>query len=240
MDRLERELGRIRRGRDVVREGALQTGVDGLDALLGGGFPRGHVIVLHGPTGTLKTSLALATLAHNAGEDGRRLYISLEEGRESLQRTMQGLGLPAEDFIVDLATMRAEHDVGEEVRDWFQILLSYLQRRVGEGLDLLVIDPLDALFALAPFAPPRQELFQFFNFLREAGVTALLITEEPGFVHQEDRLADGVLQTAEREGKNGRVDLLLRCTKLRHGAHSRDHHRLELLDGRLVVSPLGE
>lgn len=239
MDRLERRVEDALRRREAPEPGRVRTHVEGLDALLGGGLPPGHVVLLWGPTGTLKTSLALHILAQNRDRGRRRLYLSLEEGRESLHRTLRGLGLPPEDFIVDLATMRLEHGLGDDPRDWLEILMSYLRRKVEEGLDLLVIDPLDALYPETPLPLLRRELFQFFTFLRETGVTSLLVYERPEFLHQEDRLADGLLEVEEREEENGRVSLWLRCAKMRHARHSRDYHRLEVADGRVVVAPLG-
>jgi circadian clock protein KaiC len=236
MDRLEERVEAALRGRPGPSEGRIPTGVEGLDDLLGGGLPAGHVVLLHGPPGTLKTSLALTVLARNEERAGRRLYLSLEEGRESLLRTMRGLGLPEEDFLVDLATMRLEHGLAEGGRDWLPILMSYLRHKMDAGLDLLAIDPLDALYPMTALPSPRQDLFQFFTFLREAGLTTLLVYEEPAFLHREDLLADGVLETEEREGADGRISLSIRCPKMRHTGHSRDRHRLELREGRLLVA----
>ncbi|MFQ6013020.1 MAG: RAD55 family ATPase [Thermoplasmata archaeon] len=238
LDDLEEQLEEAARHVARSATGLVPTFVEGLDTALGGGIPEGHVVLLHGPTGTMKTSLALYVLAKNRAQGMRCLHLTLEEDRASLRRTLAGLGLEREDFIVDIATLRAEHGLAEEAGDWLDILLGYLERKAQDGLDLLALDPLDALFDMARIRAPRQALFRFFRFLRDAGITALLIIEDGAFPYGEDRVADGVLEVAPRELEGGLVALWIRCVKLRHAAHSRDFHRLEFRDGVFRARPL--
>lgn len=238
LDQLEAQLEEAARRESRPSEGQVPTFVEGLDAALGGGIPQGHVVLLHGSPGTMKTSLALYVLAKNQARGIRCLHLTLEEDRGSLLRTLTGLGLEAEDFIVDIATLRAEHGLAEEAGDWLDILLAYLERKAQDGLDLLAIDPLDALFDMAQIRAPRQALFRFFRFLRTAGITTLLIGEDGDFPYGEDRLTDGLLEVAQRELESGLVALWIRCVKMRHATHSRDFHRLEFREGAFRARPL--
>ncbi len=239
LDRLETQLEEAARREGRPTAGVIPTFVEGMDAMLGGGLPAGHVVFLQGPSGTMKTSLTLAILALNKAEGRRCLHLTLEEDRESLRRTMAGLGLDGEDFIVDIATLRAEHDLAEEPRDWLDILQSYLEKRLEEGgLDLLAIDPFDSLYAMGEIAAPRKALFRFFRFLRGAGITALLLFEDDTFLHREDRVADGILKVTQKHLEGGVVALWMRCIKMRHAVHSRDFHRLEFREGRFLARPL--
>ncbi len=238
LDQLETQLEEAARRETRPSAGQLPTFVEGLDAALGGGIPKGHVVLLHGPAGTMKTSLALYILAKNQAQGLRCLHLTLEEDRKSLRRTLAGLGIGTEDFIVDIATLRAEHGLADEAGDWLDILLTYLERKAQDGLHLLAIDPLDALFDMAQIRAPRKALLRFFRFLREAGITALLIVEDDAFPHGEDRVADGVLEITQRELESGLVALWMRCVKMRHAVHSRDFHRLEYRDGAFRARPL--
>ncbi len=238
LDELETQLEEAAQREAKPSEGQVPTFVEGLDGALGGGIPEGHVVLLHGPTGTMKTSLALYLLAKNQAAGLRCLYLTLEENRGSLRRTLSGLGLEPEDFIVDSATLRAEHGLAEETGDWLDILLAYLERKAQDGLDLLALDPLDALFDMARIRAPRQALFRFFRFLRDAGITTLLIVEDDAFPRGEDRVADGVLEVTQRELEGGLVSLWMRCVKMRHADHSRDFLRLEFRDGAFRARPL--
>ncbi|HKZ47196.1 MAG TPA: ATPase domain-containing protein [Thermoplasmata archaeon] len=224
--------------------GRLRTFVEGFDEALEGGIPRGHVVLVAGPSGSLKTTLCLQMVARHRAQGTPGLYLSLEESRESLTRTLQRLGLGAEgDFIVDVGRMRLEHEAAQDARDWFSILRDYLQRRTErEPIGLLVIDPVNSLYSLSAMENPRRELFEFFAFLKGLGITSLLVCEseenEVAFRHQEDFLADGTLTLSFRDA-SGRVDLVLRCAKMRHTLHSRDPYRITLAGGTLTASPVG-
>ena len=72
-------------GETIKKELSLAaTGVHGLDAILGGGFPRHHVYLVQGDAGTGKTTLALQFLLTGllAGEAG--LFVTLAESRSEL------------------------------------------------------------------------------------------------------------------------------------------------------------
>lgn len=223
--------------------GRVPTHVAGLDANLEGGIPRGHVVLLAGPTGAMKTSLALYMLTRNRAAGLRGVYVTLEEGRDSIAQTMRRLGLgDSEDFIVDIGRLRLEHAGAEEVRDWIQILRDYLvRRREREAIGIVVIDSLNALAALAGMRKPRSELFHFLNFLRSLGLTTVLVTErEPTLATSDgevDFLADGVLELRFSGAGEGRVQLLIRCVKMRHTNHSRDYFVLTYGDKRFVARP---
>jgi KaiC/GvpD/RAD55 family RecA-like ATPase len=225
--------------------GRIPTHVAGLDGALEGGIPRGHVVLLSGPTGAMKTSLALYVLTRNRAAGVRGLYVTLEEGRDSIVHTMRRLGLgDTEDFIVDIGRLRLEHAGAEEVRDWTQILRDYLvRRREREPIGLVVIDSLNALAALAGIRRPRSELFHFLNFLRSLGLTTILIVERDGpsspVEEEVDFLADGVLELRFSGAGQGRVHLLLRCVKMRHTNHSRDYYVLSFGERRFAARPYG-
>ena len=57
----------------------VKTGVVGLDAILGGGIPRGNVIVVEGPAGSGKTTLGLEFIYRGATDFGEPGLIVLFE-----------------------------------------------------------------------------------------------------------------------------------------------------------------
>src|SRR3989304_560897 len=71
-----------------------ETGIPGLDSLLGGGIPSGRVVIVLGEPGAGKTTLCSLFLANGYtkyNESG--VYVSLEESRDHLFREMRRFGI---------------------------------------------------------------------------------------------------------------------------------------------------
>jgi circadian clock protein KaiC len=231
-------------GRHAMHPSKIRTHIEGFDEVVGGGISRGHVTILSGPSGTMKTSIALNMLQKNSKDGLGVLYITLEETRESLLETMRSLGMNSDntDFIVDIGRLRSEHEEAEETGNWIQVLEDFIsKRKKTHDVDLLVVDSLTALYSLAELNNPRKELFHFFSFLRDSETTSLFIFDsnrEGGFSNREDSIADASFHISFRESSNGSVGLALRCIKLRHSEHSMDYHQLRFENGRFFIDPL--
>src|SRR6266704_468829 len=68
------------------------------DDVLRGGIPQGHVILIRGASGTMKSSLAYYVLYHNALAGVPGLYVTLEQSAGSLLEHGASLGLKATAF----------------------------------------------------------------------------------------------------------------------------------------------
>src|SRR5437660_11858305 len=74
----------------------VKTHIRGFDQeVLRGGIPQGHVILIRGASGTMKSSLAYYVLYHNALEGAPGLYVTLEQTAAGLLEHIAGLGLKA-------------------------------------------------------------------------------------------------------------------------------------------------
>src|SRR5579883_3327436 len=63
----------------------ISTGVSGLDNVLGGGLPPGHLYLIDGDPGTGKTTLGLQFLQEGARLNEPVLYITLSESERELR-----------------------------------------------------------------------------------------------------------------------------------------------------------
>ena len=63
----------------------VRTGVEGLDEILLGGLPAGHVYLVEGDPGTGKTTLALQFLMEGARKGERVMYVALSETTDELR-----------------------------------------------------------------------------------------------------------------------------------------------------------
>src|SRR2546428_4830523 len=83
------------------------------DDVLRGGIPQGHVVLVRGASGTMKSSLAYYVLYHNALEGAPGLYVTLEQTAAGLLEHIAGLGLKATPVsqappILDLSRRRGD------------------------------------------------------------------------------------------------------------------------------------
>src|SRR5439155_459573 len=104
----------------------------------------------------------------------------MEQSRASLISQMTSLGMDPGYakgvHIIDVRALRREIEEVREQPRWLLGLRRQLARYKEEmGCDLIALDSLDALYALAPFESPRNEIFQFFEELRDLNATTFLV-----------------------------------------------------------------
>jgi circadian clock protein KaiC len=226
------------------------TYVKGLDERLGGGIPRGHIVLVAGPPGSLKSSFAFRILYHEAMTRGAPgLYLSMEQSRASLAAQVASLGMdPAEAkgvHVIDVRALRRELEQMREQPRWLLGLRRQLGRYKEEmGCDLLAVDSLDALYALTPFENPRNEVFQFFEELRELDATTFLVSETARdsvrLAHHgvEEFLADTIVHLRLREVDAGLATSVRRyiaVVKMRGVEHDLDYHPLLVDRGNFEI-----
>ena len=73
----------------MANNGVAATGIEGLDHILLGGFPRNHVYLLQGDPGVGKTTLALQFLLEGIRNGETGLYITLSETKDELHAVGQ-------------------------------------------------------------------------------------------------------------------------------------------------------
>lgn len=231
----------------------MPTYIDGLDDVLGGGLPLGHVVLLSGLPGTMKSTLSYAILHRNARERGAKcLYVSLEQTRKSLEDQMAAMGFDVEAVrgdvhILDVGTIQKE--VGRSAtRPWMEFLRRTLTTKKDiDGVDLVVLDSLEALEVLAQFADRRTDLFHFFEWLRDLGPTTIVLAEaasEAPFLgleapqprRDETFLADGILELKMHQISDVEVQRRIRVVKMRGSHHKTGFHAIVFEDGRFQVT----
>src|SRR3989442_3228072 len=209
----------------------LQTYIDGLDRVLGGGIPKGSTVLVGGTPGTMKTSLILWIMHENARAHGTKsLYVSLEQDMDSLKAGAARMGMgnlhESAVYILDMGQLRRGLHRSESTKDWFTILVEIVKDAVNSsGYQMLAIDSLEALYALSDPKTHRPEVFPFLTSLKELGLTTFLIEETPfGSTRLaqwgEDFLADGILNLRQVEVRETEAQLPLRPTKMRGTNHN--------------------
>lgn len=225
----------------------LKTYVEGFDEALGGGIPRGSIVLVAGTPGTMKTALTFSILYENVKAGSKALYISLEESQEDLRAAMTDLGMTGLDdmelYILDIGRIRLEHKSEELSKNWLEVLQKYIEQRVRmNGFDLVAIDSLAALYSLSHLDNPRRELFHFFGFLKSVSATCFLISEVSTgsdgrlATFDEEFLADGILSLRHFEKGETDMQLRLRCVKMRRARHEHGYYTLSRNNGHFQIT----
>ncbi len=215
----------------------IKTYIQGLDKLMGGGIPEGHVVLLAGEPGTFKSSIAFNLMYNNVIKENHiACYITLEQGRESLIQQMSEMGMDPESVgndlsIVDLALIRKNLEkLGQQ--SWMQIFKTYATN-LKENIDysILCIDSMAVLTMLAEFSNARSELFHFFEWLREMKVTCLILSEMKSGTDEyaqlgEDFLSDGIIHLKMEKVSDVNIQRRIRVVKMRSTEHSPDFFTL--------------
>ncbi|MGA1849111.1 MAG: RAD55 family ATPase [Thermoplasmatota archaeon] len=220
----------------------------GFDREIGGGIPRGSIILLSGTPGTFKSSMAFGILHEAASRNGSvGLYLLLEQSMGSLLSQQEKMGRPLDAatknniIVSDVGRIRAAMDKFSTEGDWMGALKSYVEYLVDQRkVELLVIDSLPVLEILAGDVNRREFLFNLFEWMRDLGTTTFLIHEKPsldGEYGEEEFLSDGVFQLTL--SPVGEVDLQrrIRCIKMRSMHHNTSMFALELKDGTFRIAP---
>ena len=157
----------------------LSMGVPGLDAMLGGGLPRGYSLLVAGPSGSGKSILAAAFLAEGArcGETGVIAAFEQDLNR-SRSRIVADLVQSGAVGLVDNRTADTSID---------EVLFKLLREIRRLGATRVVIDSLSGFeLTLAPTFREdfRESLSKLVSTLASVGVTVLMTSE------LEDRYTD--------------------------------------------------
>ena len=146
--------------------------------------------------------------------------------------------------VVDLGNLRRE--IGETGgKNWIATLQKLLVKYVEEyDCQLLALDSLDALYALSTYKSPRNEIFNFFEALRDMKLSSFLVSEMPregtsfGKFDVEEFLSDGIIHLRLKEievGKTTSVRRYIGIAKMRGTKHELDYYPLLVDKGNFEV-----
>jgi circadian clock protein KaiC len=191
------------------------TGVEGLDELLKGGFPKGSVILVCGGPGSGKTILGIQFLVKGARDCNQPgLYLSLEESKTHVCAEMLNFGWNLDKLekarqllVLDMSPIRvlpSEMKFGELVIGRKEFTAASLIDAIKSHVktikaERIVIDPITILSI--QYREPyerRNVILQLFQGLVELGATTLVTSEvrtnSPWRrLHLEEYISQGVL-----------------------------------------------
>ena len=163
----------------------VSTGIDGLDEVTGGGFPKGRPILICGSAGCGKTLFGIQFLVKGILEnDEPGVFVSFEESAADLTNNVASLGFDLDRLIAE-EKLRIDHipierseieETGEYDLEGLFIRLNYAIDAIGAKR--VVLDTLESLFAgMQNEGLLRAEIRRLFRWLKEKGVTAVITGE---------------------------------------------------------------
>ncbi|MEP7035623.1 MAG: circadian clock protein KaiC [Actinomycetota bacterium] len=226
--------------KDVSNE-RVSTGVPGLDEMLGGGGVfQGSGVLVSGPSGTGKTTIA-ASFAQAACERGEVvIFFSFEESESEIHRNLASVGMDLAGWVDrGLLHFHCERPTNRGLEDH----LAMMQRLIQElAPALVVIDPVSSLARGATAFDVSAMLMRQVYYLKSAGITAVMtvLTDETELAQSiinisslVDTSIDLVMLSALGERNRG-----LYVLKSRGTAHSNQIREFVLSDTGVAVVPV--
>lgn len=162
------------------------TGIDGFDAITGGGLPSGRTTLVVGGPGSGKTIFALQFLVHGAAiGDEPGLFIAFEESADRIVANADGFGWNLADLRdKQLIFINAQPSPDLVQSGDFDLggMLAVLEAQASRvGARRIVFDSLDVILALLPDeAAKRRESYRLHAWLLEQKLTCVITAKSGG------------------------------------------------------------
>jgi len=225
------------------------TGINGLDEITEGGFPKGRPTLICGSAGCGKTLFAIQFLVKGIAEYNEPgVFMSFEESPKDLSQNVRSLGFDLEKLSAN-KKLKVDHvhiekseieETGEYDLEALFIRLNYAIDSVGAKR--VVLDTIESLFAgMENETILRSEIRRLFQWLKEKGVTAIITGErgENSLTRQglEEYVSDCVIlldfrvieQIATRR---------LRIIKYRGSTHGTNEYPFQIDENGISVLPI--
>jgi circadian clock protein KaiC len=234
----------------------VKTGIQGLDELIEGGFPKGDTILIAGRAGTGKSIMANQFLYNGATQyDEPGVLVTLEESPDSIKRNMMRFGMDLDALvkkkklaIVDLSPSKevTPMKIGEypsfDLSGLEAIILNHVKKLNARRV---VIDTLTILaYKFRSRDILREEFFKLAANITRAGTTLILTSEIPaqhdgglGVFDIEAFLASGVIVLYNEMISDTSRSRSIEILKLRGSKHSSRIHSMRITDEGIRVWP---
>jgi circadian clock protein KaiC len=227
----------------------ISTGVAGLDDILGGGLPQGHLYLIEGESGAGKTTVGLHFLLEGRRKAERTLWITLSETERELQEIARSHGWSLEG--VQVCNPAEGHRVldPEEKYSFFSpadVELDSIRSAITAAVEQhqptrVVFDPFSDVRHLArDVLRYRREVLAIREFFTGRGCTVLLMQEmtrgTPGDL-QAEALVHGYLTLHQDSPEYGGQRRRLRVHKMRGIAFRDGFHDFAIHTGGIRVYP---
>lgn len=226
----------------------LQSGIDGLDDILHGGFPQGHLYLIEGDPGTGKTTMGLQFLLEGVRKGEKALYITLSESRAELEEVAKSHGwsldgieifemIPPDDDLTPESQYTVFHPSEVELAATVGAILSKVEQAAPQRL---VFDSLAEIRMLArdPLRYRRQ-IMALKRKVSGGNITVLMLDDRTSGRDelQLQSIAHGVVSLQSLGREYGVIRRRIVTHKLRGSAFREGYHDYVIRTGGLSIFP---
>jgi circadian clock protein KaiC len=222
----------------------VSIGVPGIDQMLETrGVFRGSSVLLSGPAGTGKTTVAASFLDAASRRGERCLMVAYEESEAQIVRNMRSVGLDLQPWLEKgllhiHATRPSSHGL-----EMHLVTVHKLVRDLRPGA--VVMDPISNLTQVGSLSEAQAMLVRLIDFLKVRGVTALYtsLTPNDGFLERTEIGVSSLIDTwllvrqVEVNGERNRTLFVLKSRGMSHSNQVREFlltdHGLDLREAYL-------
>lgn len=228
----------------------VETGIEGLDFILGGGLIQRRLYLVHGTPGAGKTTLGLRYLLEGAKLGERGLYVTLTETKEELDSVAFSHGWNLnQDAIEIYETTMTEADLTPENQYFIfeptEVELSNVIKSILGAFERInptrvVIDSLSEIRLLAQNSLRyRHQILALKRYFEVRGATAILLDETKSLPEdlQLESLVHGVIKLELFSPDYGADQRRLRIIKYRGAKYHGGYHDFIIVEGGLKVFP---
>lgn len=218
----------------------MASGLEEMDALLGGGIERGTSTLVVGAAGTGKSSLAAQFAATAAAAGHRSALFIFDEGVNILLTRIAGLGIDLRPHIDAGRVTVQQIDPAELSPGEFTHAI-----RVAVERDRAAVVVIDSLNGYLNAMPEERfliaQLHELLMYLGQNGVATLLVSAHQGLIGSQMQasvdasyLADTVILMRYFEAR-GEIRQAISVLKKRGGVHERSIREFRMKEGRIRV-----
>ncbi len=219
------------------------------DKLVSPGVFDSSVTLFVGPSGSMKSTMAAYTAAQMAKYTGGRvLYLLLDEDRTKFETRLGQLNIMTkkEGSIRVVDSLEVREKTTDLPGNWRRVMMEYVRREFErDAFEFIVVDNINAIHSMVSNERERSATFEFFDWLRELGLTSIVIKE--GDYSKTVRgkaaeayLADGVVQFHRRKRYDGSLVPMFRVLKMRGAEIDSKYYALQVSSGNLRFVPAVE
>lgn len=219
------------------------SGLAGLDEITNGGWLRDSIVLVRGPAGSGKTTLAGMYARAGALRGEKVVYYGFEETKPILMRNFAQIGMPMED-LQKAGNLRITSQYPEATSP--EDMLVDLRHEMDHFKPSLIV--IDSISSIEHSTSPRgfrQFMVGISSLLREHGRSALLTQTTNAHPHLDmgapylSTIPDAIL-LMDYDWDTRELQRSIRVMKMRGSAHATERRKLSIVPGGLRVEPFTE